>query len=381
MTDYDYIVSGFGCAGMSLMHYLLDSPLRDKKILLIESSSKTKNDRTWCYWAKEPLAIHPKSKPLVSWDKIKVKSGNESFTKDLDEMQYFHIKSLDFYQEALERIKAYPNVSLLTDTVTNITPNSDDTIKISTKYNGTLTAEKVFNSIPLNTLPKKDLLRQVFVGWEISSKEKIFDPTVVTLMDFVEKDEVMEFFYVLPFDSQSALIEYTAYSTESCEEEVMEKKISDYITKYYALTDYTIRHKESGSIPMSTHPFTTEKHPNIIPMGTLGGCTKPSTGYTFYDVQKHCKQLVSQLDNMETKKHHAWERQPRFKFYDNILLNIAKKWPASLPGIFNEMFKKNSAKTILNFLSEETSFAEEVQIFWKLKFGTFIKSLLHFEKH
>ena len=381
ITDYDYIVSGLGCAGMSFMHYLLESPLKNNKIRLIDSSTKTKNDRTWCYWSKEPLKIHPKSKPIISWDKIKIKNSKECLTKDLDELKYYHVRSSDFYRESLVKIKKHPNVTLLVDTVLSITSNEHNTITITTKKKGAFTAKKVFNSIPLNSKLKKDLLRQVFVGWEVNTNENIFDPKVATLMDFVDKSELLEFFYVLPFDSQTALIEYTAYTTGFCDQEAMEQKISHYIKENYGVTNYTIQYKESGSIPMSTQSFIKKEHPNIIPLGTLGGCTKPSTGYTFYDIQKHCKQVVKQLSQAEYKSNFRWKRPFRFHFYDNVLLNIAKKWPSRLPNIFSEMFQKNSAKAILNFLSEETSLSEEIQLLWKLKFGIFIKSLFHYEKH
>ena len=51
--DYDYIILGRGCAGLSLiMHILSSSHLSNKRILLIEKEVKNKNDRTWCFWEK-----------------------------------------------------------------------------------------------------------------------------------------------------------------------------------------------------------------------------------------------------------------------------------------------------------------------------------------
>ena len=50
---YDYIISGSGCAGLSLLYRLLKDPtLNTKKILVIDKTEKKINDRTWCYWEK-----------------------------------------------------------------------------------------------------------------------------------------------------------------------------------------------------------------------------------------------------------------------------------------------------------------------------------------
>ena len=55
MDNYDYIIAGAGCAGLSLMHYILkEESLLQKKILVIDKSLKKSNDRTWCFWEQQP---------------------------------------------------------------------------------------------------------------------------------------------------------------------------------------------------------------------------------------------------------------------------------------------------------------------------------------
>lgn len=132
---------------------------------------------------------------------------------------------------------------------------------------------------------------------------------------------------------------------------------------------------------MTTKKFEQPIASNIISIGTLAGCSKPSTGYTFYDIQKHCQQILNQLLEVKIEKKFDWNRKKRFSFYDNIILNIAVKWPTELPKIFKEMFEKNQGQQVLRFLNEESSFWEELKILGGLKFGIFIKSLLHYEKH
>ena len=58
--QYDYIIAGAGCAGLSLaMHIIHSGKLQDKKVLLIDKDPKNSNDRTWCFWQSEEGLFEP----------------------------------------------------------------------------------------------------------------------------------------------------------------------------------------------------------------------------------------------------------------------------------------------------------------------------------
>ncbi len=383
MDTYDYIVTGLGCSGLSLVYYLLDSQLKDKKVLLIDNSSKTENDRTWCYWAEKPLEIHPKKTPLVFWNSIKITDATNSVLSNLQSLNYYHIKSSDFYLEILEKIKLFPNVTFLKDGVLNIKGAEQGPVIVSTLRSGNFSTSILFNSIPF-TPPLKNIpvLKQVFVGWRISSKKPCFNPQSVSLMHFVsDQKNKTDFFYTLPYQENEALIEYTLYTKAEIDIPIMEAQLIDYIKNELKIEEYEILFKESGTIPMTTLERPSNQNPNIIHLGTLAGCSKPSTGYTFYDIQKHCKSIIDELTSTGKVSSRKWDRKRRFKFYDNIILNIAVKWPNALPEIFSKMFGNNRANVVLKFLSEETTLWEEIGILSRLKFAIFIKSLLSYEKH
>ncbi|MCR9017383.1 lycopene cyclase family protein [Aquiflexum gelatinilyticum] len=383
MVAYDYIITGLGCAGLSLVYYLLDSPLKDKKILLIDHSSKTENDRTWCYWAEKPLGIHPKNTPLVYWDSISITESKKSISADLQNLKYFHVKSLDFYKEIIEKIKRFPNVSILKDSVEKIESIVGGPVQVLTSKSGVFKSNFLFNSIPFpSQRSENQILKQSFVGWKVSCKNDYFDPSAVSMMHFVtDQQKKTDFFYILPYNKKEALIEYTLYSKNGVEMSEMERKLSEYMESELRESEYEITFKESGSIPMTTFEIPTHQNPNIISIGTLAGCSKPSTGYTFYDIQKHCMSIVSELNKNGTVSSRKWNRKPRFRFYDNIILNIAIKWPGALPDIFRQMFSKNQANLVLKFLHEETNIWEEISLLSRLKFGVFLKSLLNYERH
>lgn len=383
MITYDFIVTGLGCAGMSLMYYLLDSPLKDKEILLIDYSTKSKNDRTWCYWAEKPLSIHPKNSPLVFWENVNIIKSNDKIQSKLGDYKYFHIKSSDFYSDIIDKIKKFPNVTVINDHISKIEQNNNSKVIVKTVNSGDFYGSKVFNSIPFEQpINAKTILNQTFVGWKIKCDGSFFEKNAATLMHFPEMNQhESEFFYILPYTDSEALVEYTLYTKNKVQIDILEKKLADYLRKKLGIKDFEILFEEFGTIPMTTQKFEHKKDPNIISIGTLAGCTKPSTGYTFYDIQKHSKQILNQLLEENDDKRFDWKRKRRFSFYDNILLNIAVKWPSELPRIFKEMFEKNHGQQVLRFLNEESSFWEELKILGRLKYGIFIKSLLHYEKH
>lgn len=380
--NYDIIVSGLGCAGFSFMYYLLDSPLKDKNILIIDASDKKENDRTWCYWAPNPLESHPKNTPLVSWKSLFIKDQIPVYNK-LNYLNYYHIKSSDFYTEIAEMIKTKPNINWVKENVTTIISQDNGSIKIETSSKRTFYGQTLINSIPdLSKLQNKKILKQVFLGWKIRTETESFFPEHATFMDFSNRNSgTVNFFYVLPYSKTEALVEYTEYANSDIENAKMVSELKKYIEQNLKIKEFEIIFEENGSIPMSTQNFTRSTQSNWIDVGTVGGCTKPSTGYTFYTIQKHSKMIVEALSSSDKSYNLNWKRSKRFNFYDNILLNIAVKWPNKLPEIFQEMFSKNPTDQILKFLNEETSIWEEIRVLSSLSYGIFIKSLLNYERH
>lgn len=382
--DFDFIVSGFGCAGMSILFYMLQSDLKTSKILVIDSSKKMENDRTWCYWAKTPLDIHPKNSPIVSWKKIRISNGKEVITKSTNPLSYFHIRSIDFYNEIKVVASKHPNVSFVIDSVLDFQKTPDGKVKVTTLKNGSFIGGKVLNSIFLPQFGgiSKPILYQHFVGWEIETNRDCFVEDTAVLMDFLpQQNGPVDFIYILPFGKRSALVEYTAFSYNHINPERMEEKIQTFIRDSLQNPKIEIKFKENGSIPMTTLAMAREAQQNIIMLGTLAGCTKPSTGYTFYNIQKHSQAVVRQLVNGEDANAFAWTKKKRFDFYDNIFLNIAKRWPEKLPQVFINLFAVNSAPNVLRFLDEETSLWQEIKILGKLRFPVFLKSLYSYERH
>ena len=55
MKEFDYIIIGGGCAGLSLAYELdLYSKLKDKTLAIVEPREEYKKDKTWSFWKVSP---------------------------------------------------------------------------------------------------------------------------------------------------------------------------------------------------------------------------------------------------------------------------------------------------------------------------------------
>jgi lycopene beta-cyclase len=376
MKKYDYILAGGGCAGLSLVYHLLESSLKDSRILIIDPNQGEIPNKTWCYWSKEALPIHPQS-ARFSWNSFYLKDAAQQLTKPLEELSYHHLNSHDFYTHVLEKIRQFPNVHFLKEEVVALTPAGTG-IQVTTHTASTFNASFVFDSRVESTDSDQSILKQVFIGIRIKVSEPLFDPKKWGLMDFETRpSNGFDFIYTLPFSTHEALIEYTAYTTEERTEEELLKELQEFLNQKYGSIAYDIQFQESGKIPMSTRNFFSSVSPRHIPIGTAAGWTKPSTGYTFAPIQENCAALVASLERDELTSLH-FPRKPRFVFYDNILLTIAHRWPKRLPGLFLNLFSSSRPELVFRFLSEKTTFSEEIRLLSGLKFGIFLKGLLRY---
>jgi lycopene beta-cyclase len=372
--QYDYIIAGAGCAGLSLaMHFIHSGQFREKKILLIDRSPKTSNDRTWCFWQKQEGLFEK----LVygQWKELLFFSSGFSGALHIDPYSYKMIRGIDFYQYCLECIRNQPNFTIRFDAVDHVF-SSEITTGVMAAGEA-IHSEYVFNSIVFEKPQlsgKEYWMLQHFRGWMLESEDAPFSPDVATLMDFrTDQEAGTAFFYVLPFSPKSALIEYTLFSPELLRQEEYEHGLRTYIKDVMKIKNYTVTSEESGVIPMTNFPFLPRQN-NIINIGTAGGQTKGSSGYTFNFIQKHSAEITARM--IATGKPFLPAGWSRFSFYDSVLLNILHHKTLSGEKIFSDLFKKNPAPKVLQFLDNETSLAEEVGIISSLPTMPFLKAAI-----
>lgn len=87
------------------------------------------------------------------------------------------------------------------------------------------------------------------------------------------------------------LVEYTLFSKELLPEQEYEDEIKLYLNNL-GISNYSVMKKEKGNIPMTVFPFWKYNEKRVLHIGTAGGWTKASTGYTFKKLLKGQKKLL-----------------------------------------------------------------------------------------
>ena len=373
MKHYNYIFTGSGLSALMVVYeMILSGKFNDKTILLLDENPKKTNDRTWCFWDNDTTFDTIVSK---KWNSAWFK--NEKFERQLNlqPYQYKMIKGLDFYNLIFDLISNHPNIRFANAKVISFEDLIENCI-VKTE-NESYTCNKIFNSIFNPELVKNQskypLLQQHFIGWFIKSKESVFDKKTATFMDFsVEQRGNTRFMYVLPTSSTEALLEYTLFSKDLLSKEEYENEIQIYIKKL-GISNYEIVEKEQGNIPMTCCKFWKHNTKNILNIGSAGGWTKASTGYTFKNSTKKSKAVIQFLaTETDFRKFHKTDK---FWFYDLLLLDILHKKNHLGSKIFSSLFQKGKPTLIFKFLDEETSFLEDLHVIWKCPKGLFVKAL------
>lgn len=377
MKEYDFVIIGAGAAGLLMADGMGKDPaFRDKSILLLDKDDKTTNDRTWCFWEKgSGIFDHIVYK---RWDDIYFAGKKHAKTYTIAPYSYKMVRGIDFYQHYLERIASYPNVTFKQEAVKSILDQQNMGVKVGTDKNMYL-AKQVFDSQlsfkKFKDQPRYPILQQHFIGWFIQTKEPVFDPSQATFMDFsVAQKGNTRFMYVLPFSETSALLEYTLFSGSLLPKEEYETAIAAYIDTHFKGVEFEIVEKEQGSIPMTCIDFTLQNSMNVYHIGTAGGWSKPSTGYTFRNTSIKSEALIKHLK--ENRPLATFQKRNRFWMYDVLLLNILYRNNVLGRSIFESLFKKRKPQLIFKFLDEETRWYEDAYIMMAPKPFPFAKSLI-----
>jgi lycopene beta-cyclase len=375
MDYYDYIIVGGGASGlMSAYRMSKDVFFDDKTILILDKVKKNSNDRTWCYWETENDEWNDIAS--ASWKNIIFKSELYKTKESIAPYRYKMIRSKDFYSKIFTHLKTKPNITFQLANVLDIQQRVDTAEVITTDT--IFKTKTVLNSILFNDAYKNQtiypVLQQHFVGFFIRTKKNYFDESAATFMDFtVAQKGNTRFMYVLPYAKNEALFEYTLFSKELLPYDHYKSEIEKYL-KDKNITDYEIIEKEQGSIPMTSYKFWKNNSKNIIHIGTAGGWSKASTGFTFKNTTNKTVQLIKHIQ--EGKSLTKFHKVKKFWLYDLLLLDILSQQNELGASIFGKMFQRNHPNQILKFLDEETSFLEDLKIQLKMPIRLFINALL-----
>ena len=353
MNEFDYVIIGGGCAGLSLAYELdINNKLNNKTLAIIEPRTEYKRDKTWSFW--KVINHNFEDCVMKSWNNFSINSPSGSHELKTENFPYQSINSDLFYKKIITTLSKNKNIKFF---------KNINEININNSF--------IFNSVQEQRMDKSKLW-QHFQGLEIEVEKDIFDDEIINLMDFNcdQKDNV-HFFYTLPFTKNKALIETTWLS--KFDNELLkdyDTQIEKYIKEILGIQKYKINFKEKGAIPLFYSNST--KKINKINIGSAGCMTRLSTGYTFLNIQEHSKYIRENIDNIANAK--IYNTGKKYKFLDVIYLRVLKEYPERIPDIVLSMFK-NKANTIIKFLSNKSNILEDLFIILKMPKWVFIKAI------
>ncbi len=353
MKEFDYIIIGGGCAGLSLAYELeINDKLKEKTLAIIETREEYKRDKTWSFWK---VYNHNFDDCVIkSWNNFTINSKDNSHELTNKKFPYQSIDSEKFYKKINSKLSLNPNVSFFKN-INEI--NSKNSL--------------IFNSIFEGELDKSKLW-QHFQGIEIETPKNIFDDEIINLMDFnCDQRNDVHFFYTLPFSKNKALIE-TTWLSDLEDQNLMDYdlQLENYIKNNLGIKNYRINFIEKGAIPLFYPSFNNNN--KTINIGSAGGMTRLSTGYTFLNIQEHSNYIMKNINKIE--KINKFSLGKKYQFLDKIFLKVLKDYPERMPKIFFDMFKTSSS-TIIKFLSNKSNIFEDFLIILKMPKWIFLKKL------
>jgi len=353
MKEFDYTIIGGGCSGLSLAYELeISNKLKNKSLAIIEPRTEYRRDKTWSFW--KTFNHNFEDCVIKNWNNFSINTSFKSLELKTKNFPYQSINSELFYKKINNKLSKNKNIHFF---------KNINEINIGNSF--------VFNSVPVS-IDDKSKLWQHFQGVEIETEKNIFDTEIINLMDFnCEQRSSVHFFYTLPFTKNKALIESTWISklyNSSLRD--YNYQIEKYIKNNLGIKNYKINYKEEGAIPLF-YPKYISKNKKIN-IGSAGGMTRLSTGYTFLNIQEHSKYIRDNIDKIESVK--PFTIRKKYKFLDKVFLKVIEKYPEKMPNIFLKMFV-GSADTSIKFLSNKSNIFEDLLIILKMPKWVFIKSL------
>jgi lycopene beta-cyclase len=371
---YDIIICGAGLAGLSLAYRGYASDVwQNKRVLVIDKSKKDSNDRTWSFWEKSPgffekIVYH-------RWNQLAFFT-NDNRQIELDHLPYVYktIKGIDFYNHTRNFLKKVEKVEWLEESVSSVESVGDHcVVKTAT---GSYESKFAFNSLFQKPVLKsgEQYFLQHFKGITIRTISQKFNPDQAFLMDFrTSQKNGTTFFYTLPMSENEVFVEYTLFSKELLEKDVYDSKLRTYISEVLNVSDYEIIDSEFGVIPMTDHKFP-RRSGNVMNIGTAGGDTRGSTGYTFTNVQRTITKILEAFVNTDTPFFDSECLGSKERIYDSTLLNVLADGKYQGYKLFGDLFKNTDAKTVFAFLDGKSSVIKDLKVIKSLKPWPFLKS-------
>lgn len=370
---FDIIFLGSGMSNCSLLYRALKMGLwADKKIAVIDKQHTNKQEKTWCFWENKQGPFE--SILYKQWENFNFYShgiGNKQLL-DNNDYNYKMLRSSDFYEHCYKYFESQSNISIIENTINQY---HSDKQKAFVNCDGAIySAELLFNSLYVKPelKSKENYFLQHFKGWFIESKSNVFDVNSIHFMDFrPSQKHGCTFMYVLPLSEKRALVEYTLFTKTLLNDPEYNTALKKYISQTLNISEYTISHEEFGIIPMTDHLFT-RRNGNIINLGSAGGDTRASTGYTFQNTQKTITHIINHYKKNGINTFPSLPKNKKENLLDSTFLKVFEEGKYPPHKIFSDLFTNCDVKKIFRFLDGESKAIDDIAVMKSLEAKYFI---------
>ena len=113
MKEFDYIIIGGGCAGLSLAYELeLHNKFLNKTLAIIEPRENYKRDKTWSFWK---TCNHNFDDCVIkNWNNFSINTASNSYELRSEKFPYQSIDSGLFYKKINSKLSLNKNIRFLT---------------------------------------------------------------------------------------------------------------------------------------------------------------------------------------------------------------------------------------------------------------------------
>ncbi|MFJ2023839.1 lycopene cyclase family protein [Streptomyces sp. NPDC087897] len=370
VPDFDVVIVGAGAAGLSLAHHLCAPGGRTPLSIALVGAPPgplSPPRRTWCFWER---GAGPYDGSLTaSWSRLRVRTADGSaVTARLPELRYKMLRSDDFETLVGRRLAASRGLRRTTATVGSVRDLPGGGAEVlgrdAAGERVRLRGRHVFDSRPPRLLPPaRTTLLQHFSGWFVRTERPVFDPAVPDLMDFRTPRPArgLSFGYVLPMDARTALVEYTEFSPAPLDADAYRQALDHYTREVLRLGPFEVTAREHGAIPMTDGRFPRRAGRSVYRIGTAGGATRPSTGYTFAAVQRQSRAIAAALRAGRPLRVPAAHSR-RSRAMDAVMLRALDTGRIDGSDFFGRLFRGVPAERLLTFLDGGSRWYEDLLI-------------------
>jgi lycopene beta-cyclase len=290
MSDADVILVGGGLAN-TLIALRLAEAQPQLKLLMLEQGEKLGGNHTWSFHGSDLTAEQRNwIAPLIryQWQQTEVRFPKRQRTL----LGSYH----SITSEKLDTVAR----SRIGNTVQNgvhVTEVQPDQVKLEDGRR--LTAQTVIDGRGPAPNPHLDVRFQKFVGRVLRLSEPHQLPGPIIMDATQTQEDGYRFFYTLPFDAHTVLIEDTRYSDTG---DISVSGYGDAINQYAAQQGWnieTLLHEEDGVLPITLdgdiHAFWNTTPP-VPRSGLQAALFHPATGYSLPNAMRLADRLTEESD-------------------------------------------------------------------------------------